>query len=152
MTISLLLGRSPNRQSPSIRAAVVLAASAMMLGCSGDMVTKPAPKAAPVFTRVVIQTDFGRSSMGVGDTLGVQVLAVDQYGVSMTADTMYQTTSNTRVASIVYMPGSPWDYGEGEFIVALFPGEFELTATATVHGVSHSSTKLIQVEANHQVF
>ena len=152
MTISLLLGRSPNRHSPSIRAAVVLAASAMMLGCAGDTITTAAPIAAPVFTRVVILTDFGRSSMGVGDTLGVQVLAVDQYGVSMIADTMYQTASNSRIASIVYTPGSKWDYGDSEVIVALYPGEFVLTATATVHGVSHSSTKSIEVEANHQVF
>jgi hypothetical protein len=119
---------------------MVLVACVWMLACTGDVVTTPAPKAAPVFTKVLIVTDSGRTRIRVGDTLGVQVLALDQYNVSMVPDTMYQTVNNRTLASIVYAPGGPWDYGDGEFLVGSRPGRFMLMATARIGDVTRSDT------------
>jgi hypothetical protein len=147
MTTSVLLGNRPNRHALSIRAAMVAVASACVLGCTGDEIRTVAPRAAPVFTSVVITTDSGNTSTRVGDTLGVSVVAVDQYGAIMGVDTVYQAVSDTTRASIVYALASPWDYGDSEFIVGTRPGEIVLTATATLRGVSHSATKSITILA-----
>lgn len=126
---------------------MVLAASAWILGCSGDTITAPAPRAARVLTTIKIRTYSGLASTRVGDKLGIEVLALDQYGVSMVTDALHQALNDTTVASIVYMPSSPWDYGDGEFIVGSKPGVIVLTATAKVGDVSRSGTMTITVLA-----
>jgi hypothetical protein len=111
-----------------------------MLACSGDVATKAIPREARVFTRVLILTDSGRNGVRVGDSLGIQLLALDQYDVSMVPDTMYQTVNNPMLASLVYVPANQWDYGEAEFVVGSAPGRFMLMATARVGDVTHTDT------------
>lgn len=65
----------------------------------------------------------------------------------MVTDALYQALDDTTVASIVYMPSSPWDYGDGEFIVGSKSGVIVLTATARIGDVSRSGTMTITVLA-----
>jgi hypothetical protein len=145
MKNSVLVGSSPNRHSLSIRAAIVLVTCVWMLACTGDVVTRPIPREAPVFTRVLIVTDSGRDRVRVGDSVGIQVLALDQYFVSMVPDTVYQTVNNQTLASIVFVPANKWDYGDAEFVIGSRPGRFMLTATARVGGVTRSDTLLLAI-------
>ncbi|MDQ2766123.1 MAG: hypothetical protein M3Y30_03100, partial [Gemmatimonadota bacterium] len=146
---SFLLSCSSNRRALSIRAAMFLAASACFLGCSGrDIATAaPPPRQAPVFTGVVITTYNGNTSPHVGDTLAIFVQAVDQYGKSISVDSSSLVLSDATIASIVYAPADPWDYGDGPCIVGAKPGMIVVTATATVGGFSRSSTQSITILA-----
>jgi hypothetical protein len=128
---------------------MVLAASAWLLGCTGDEISTAArpPRAASVFTRIMISTYNGSTTVHVGDTLPMFVDAFDQFGKSMSVDTTILALSDSTVASIVIAPADPWDYGEGPSIIGAKPGEVVLTARATLGGVSRSSTKSITILA-----
>ena len=146
MTDSFLLSGSRGRRSGAvIHAAILVSVGTWALGCSDVPVVPVVPRAGSVFTSVLIKTRTNHDSITVGQQLSLEVQARDQYGGSMVVDAVDERMSDPTIASIVSMPGGPWDYGNADYIVGAKPGDVVLTVTASLDGVSHSATRPITV-------
>jgi hypothetical protein len=85
------------------------------------------------------------TSAQVGTPLGVSWQAFDQFGGAIVVESESEKVSDTTVASIVLMPGQPWDYGGDEFVVGSKAGDVVLSVTVFLHGVSRTATQTITI-------
>jgi hypothetical protein len=145
MTNSLLPFGSPNRLAVSIRWAVVLTASVCQLSCSEAAAPVTGSHTVLVLTTVVITTEGNSTSTQLGTPLGISVQTLDQLGAPIAVGSVSKVVSDPTIASIVLMPGQPWDYGDDEFGVGNKAGDVVLTVTASLNGVSRSATQRITI-------